>query len=512
MSTLMLGLGHTAGATRAAEEVFMVSVHPPVTYLGTFFLTLMLTLAGCGQQGGSEGATADQALSPTATAAPEADVLTDEQLLNLVRVSYPFVAMYNVNNKMVMDRNNPLGTGGWNRIKANTRLTDHTMQAIARPNNDTLYVTAALDLTNEPVILEAPPFDSTYVSLMVTGYDHYVNIPMSTRQGHFSEPSRILFYTERTPGYAGEPVEGVDIISEMTGDYVSAVYRVMPHANEPERMERNAAAMQAIKVIPLSAYRNGTAAEPASRVAFPAVGSDFDVFENNFLEVMQFVANHTTFQADDEVDQKFLAAVEPLGVVPGRKFDPTRVTALDGTRLREIAQRFAEQQRARAVDPEFMQQAATAMFLPKGLMSSELLTFQSVIGPIGQPAEEAVYPSIATADGEPMNAMYDYVIRMAPDEMPPATAFWSATLYDTANGFFMPNGRKKYSVGENGGMKLDEDGGIAIYIAAEQPEGIPGENWLPLVRGDYMIDVIMRIYAPDLARFAEWGLPVAERL
>jgi hypothetical protein len=101
-----------------------------------------------------------------------------------------------------------------------------------------------LDLRNEPMILKAPAFDSTYVSLMVTGYDHYVNIPMSTRQGDFSEPSEILFYTARTPGYAGEAVEGVEKIAEMSGDFVSAIYRVMPHGNEPERLQRNLDAMQ----------------------------------------------------------------------------------------------------------------------------------------------------------------------------------------------------------------------------------------------------------------------------
>jgi hypothetical protein len=37
----------------------------------------------------------------------------------------------------------------------------------------------------------------------------------------------------------------------------------------------------------------------------------------------------------------------------------------------------------------------------------------------------------------------------------------------------MPNDRKKYRVDENRGMKLDDDGGIAIYVAAEQPERVP---------------------------------------
>jgi hypothetical protein len=74
----------------------------------------------------------------------------------------------------------------------------------------------------------------------------------------------------------------------------------------------------------------------------------------------------------------------------------------------------------------------------------------------------------------------------------------------------MPNDRKKYSVGENAGMKLEADGGIEVHVAAEQPEGVPDENWLPLVRGDYPVDVLMRIYAPDLERFAAWKAPKVE--
>ena len=108
--------------------------------------------------------------------------------------------------------------------------------------------------------------------------------------------------------------------------------------------------------------------------------------------------------------------------------------------------------------------------------------------------------------------MNDYVIRMTRDVMPPATAFWSATLYDTENGFFLPNDRKKYSIGENAGMKLNADGGIEIYLAAEKPEGVAEENWLPMPRGDYGVDVIMRLYAPDLERFEAWTAPIAEKV
>jgi hypothetical protein len=145
-------------------------------------------------------------------------------------------------------------------------------------------------------------------------------------------------------------------------------------------------------------------------------------------------------------------------------------------------------------------------------MTQELLTFQSVIGPIGQPAEEAVYPAIATADGQPMSAANDYRIHMSADELPPAKAFWSITLYGTENGFFIPNDRKKYSVSLNGGMQLDANGGITIAITAEKPDDVPEDNWLPIERADYGIGPILRIYAPDLEKFADWKPPVAKRV
>lgn len=109
----------------------------------------------------------------------------------------------------------------------------------------------------------------------------------------------------------------------------------------------------------------------------------------------------------------------------------------------------------------------------------------------------------------------DYVLAFSaasrPDALPPAKAFWSVTLYDTENGFFIPNDHKKYSVGENAGFKLDENGGIRIAIAAEQPEGTPEENWLPIERQDVERNVIMRLYNPDLEKFKRLTPPQAKK-
>ena len=94
-----------------------------------------------------------------------------------------------------------------------------------------------------------------------------------------------------------------------------------------------------------------------------------------------------------------------------------------------------------------------------------------------------------------MNALHDYVIKMTKDELPPALAFWSVTLYDTKNGWFIPNKENKYSVGQNAGYKLNADGGIEIHIAANKPAGVPPENWLPINREDQGISPMLRLYA-----------------
>ncbi|UCG88155.1 MAG: hypothetical protein JSW71_06325, partial [Gemmatimonadota bacterium] len=52
---------------------------------------------------------------------------SDAQVENLVTRSYQYVAMYNVNNKFAQ-------TQGGNTLVADTRLKDHMMRDIARPN------------------------------------------------------------------------------------------------------------------------------------------------------------------------------------------------------------------------------------------------------------------------------------------------------------------------------------------------------------------------------------------
>jgi hypothetical protein len=432
-------------------------------------------------------------------------ILSDKQVENIVKRSYQYVALYNVTNKFAMKQ------GGWNTLQADTELKDHTVKEIARPNNDTFYTTAMLDLRAEPFILDLPAFGSQYVSLMVTAYDHYVGVPKTTGHGDFEKPEKILLYSDRTQNYKGEDVDGVDMIYKANGDFVSAVLRVMPHASDPARFEGIVEKIKSVRIQSLSAFK-GEDPKHSEEVDFPDVGkTDLDVFENNLLEVMQFVFNHISFDPDDTMDQAVLKAYKPLGIVPGGNYNPEKVK-IDGQRFRAEASQIQQEYLGKLTDPNLTKEMAPKMFKPKGFTDLETVLTVSIIGPIGLPMEEAMYPNVTSLDGKPMNALNDYVIKMSKEEMPPDQAFWSLTLYDKANGFFIPNDRKKYSVGENGGYQLNDDGGIDIYVAAEKPDGVPEENWLPLNRKDEEIDLVLRVYVPDLEKMKTWQAPKAVKL
>jgi len=346
----------------------------------------------------------------------------------------------------------------------------------------------------------------------VTGYDHYVNVPMSVTKGDFKKPEKVLFYTSRTQGYDGSMVEGVDRVVEMTGDFVSAVFRVMPHANDKTLFEKIIAQMKSVKVMTLSELQ-GKPAIAINDVQFPNVGqTDPDVYENNFLEVMQFVVNHTSFDSSSDVDKAFLAAIKPLGVEPGKAFDKNTAVNFDGKRFRAITEKVRKSEFARTMDPAQTAKHSLSLFQPKGKITQDLLLLQSVVGPIGLPTTEAVYLPVISDDGQPLNAQNDYIITMSKNEMPPAKVFWSLTLYDTANGFFIPNNYKKYSVGENAGMKINSVGGIDVYVSAKKPEVVPSENWLPITRKDENLDIILRIYVPDMELLEAWSVPKAEKM
>ena len=50
---------------------------------------------------------------------------------------------------------------------------------------------------------------------MVAGYDHFVDIPLSTRQGDFDKPQKMLLDAASTEGCGGEKIDAIDVIPRL---------------------------------------------------------------------------------------------------------------------------------------------------------------------------------------------------------------------------------------------------------------------------------------------------------
>jgi hypothetical protein len=116
------------------------------------------------------------------------------------------------------------------------------------------------------------------------------------------------------------------------------------------------------------------------------------------------------------------------------------------------------------------------------------------------------------ADGNTLNGGSDYQLRFAADNLPPAKAFWSVTLYDRKTYKLVDNVIDRFSIGDRTqGIKYEKDGSLGIYIDHTTP-GLESEaNWLPAPQGDFYL--LLRIYIPEAAAVAQtWEPPAVTRL
>ena len=123
------------------------------------------------------------------------------------------------------------------------------------------------------------------------------------------------------------------------------------------------------------------------------------------------------------------------GIEPGKTYDPDKALKIDGKRFRDVSLRIKDEELAKMNNPEMSKAILPRLFQTKGQRTLEPMLLQPVVGPIGLPMKEAMYPPVVTSDGTPVNALYDYVVQMIKDELPPANGSWSLALYDQENGF-----------------------------------------------------------------------------
>lgn len=413
----------------------------------------------------------------------------ESDLKSVAREAYiytlPLIEMEAVRARMI-------GMGGsQNTIYARRMLADHTSRGVTSPNNDTLYASAWLDLSQGPVTITLPELGKRYFSLQLM--DFYTNsfAVLGTR----TTGSAAGTYTLIGPNDAA-PANG-NVVRAPTVR-VWALGRTL--VDGPQDLEA-ANKVQAGVTIAGPKVDGGTQHRTFARGRAPDAA-----WRDYFAEASRLLADYRPHATDLAV----LRRIAPLGL--GTSFTPEKFTESDQAAI----EAGINQARAFVTDPRVRGLAANGWYYPGATLGNfgQDYLARAVVARTGLaalPREEAMYMR-PTGDGG--NALYDgnkmWRIHFDAGKLPPVNAFWSLTMYErTADGqsFFTQNPLNRFSIGDRTpGLKPNADGSLDIFIGHADPGGERTSNWLPAPAGAFTMT--LRAYLPQQALLSgDYRLP-----
>ncbi|HKU81598.1 MAG TPA: DUF1214 domain-containing protein, partial [Candidatus Tumulicola sp.] len=105
----------------------------------------------------------------------------------------------------------------------------------------------------------------------------------------------------------------------------------------------------------------------------------------------------------------------------------------------------------------------------------------------------------------------NYVLHFERDQLPPANAFWSLTMYD-AQGFQVANPIDRFAIGDRDALRFNADGSLDLYVQHANPGADKEPNWLPAPAGG-ALGLTLRLYAPKPeALDGRWNPPPVSRV
>ncbi|UWE07744.1 DUF1254 domain-containing protein [Actinacidiphila bryophytorum] len=364
-------------------------------------------------------------------------------------------------------------------------------RAVVRPNFDTLYSNAWLDLTGGPVRLSVADTGGRYFMLpMLDMWTDVFAAPGSRTTG--TGPQE---YTVVGPGYGGDIPAGTQVVRAPT-PYVWVIGRTQ--TDGPADYPAVNAVQDGFRLTPLSPDQQQLP-DPDSRTAPGADAPTEPLALVNGLTGTEFLARACDVLATvppHPTDFSVLARIADLGVVPGQPFDAGRFSAdqlaeIDAGATHALAQ-------MRAAQPTLGTQANgwSSVLQTIGVYGNDYFqrAVVTLLGLGANPPDDAVYPLLNTdADGERLTGAHDYVIHFDADALPPVEAFWSVTMYD-AEGFQAPNELDRYALGDRDPLTYNADGSLDLHLGRENPGPEREPNWLPAPEGP--LGVTLRLYAP----------------
>lgn len=438
----------------------------------------------------------------------EENSLTPEEARAIAKEAYiygfPLVDNYRVSYAYFVDKENPEYKGPWNQIRNFSRVFTPEDKAVQTPNSDTYYSFLGLDLRTEPVVLTVPAIEQNrYFSLQLVDAYTFNFDYIGTRTTGNGGGSFLI----AGPNWKGEKPSGIEKVIYAETDLVLVPYRTQLF--NPGDSGNVKKIQEGYKAQALSAFLGQPAPKAADAIAFikpltPEQQRSSPEFFNVLNFTLQFCPTHSS---EVELMERF----SKLGIGAGKNFEieklsPEIKTAIEqgmADAWAEFAELKKEMDAGKVVSGDCF---GTREFLKNNYLYRMTA---AVIGIYGNSKEEAMYPLyLVDANGNQLDGNNKYTVTFLPDQLPPANAFWSLTLYELPSSLLYANPINRYLL--NSPMlpdfKRNADGGLTLYIQNASPGKDLEANWLPAPNGPFFL--VLRIYWPkEEALNGTWKQP-----
>ncbi len=366
---------------------------------------------------------------------------------------------------------------------------------VIRPNADTLYSSAWLDLSKEPLILHVPDtHDRYYLMQFMDAWTETFSVPGKRTTGTGENIFAIV-----GPGWKGTLPQRAHRIDSPT-NMVWLLGRTQ--TNGPADYDFVHAIQRGYTLMPLSLYPDGARPQAAALAGRgrggmtpPMLVSKLTIFDffSTFLQLL-------TANPPHKGDEAMMAELARAGIVPGKPF------AMPSPEFEAGAQAAAR--RLDALEDATGKPGKTGWAgggMHVGRYGTDYFQRAAVarIGLGANPPEDAVYMHCRVdSESRELNGSHNYKIHF--DKTPPVRAFWSLTMY-SADGYFIANPLNRFAIGDRDKLQFNPDGSLDIYIQHASPGPAKESNWLP--SGTDRFNLSLRMYWPA----AEFTPPAVER-
>jgi hypothetical protein len=390
---------------------------------------------------------------------------------------YPLVEMYRLRYKAVFDPDNKNRTPV-NHFRHLRKLLDDTATTVVAPNSDTLYSSAWLDLSQEPIVLDVPDTKGRYYVMQFM--DFYTN--------NFAYVGKRATGTESGsfaiigPGWKGTLPEGLNRIQAPT----NAVWLLGRTLVDDEYDLPTVHAIQDKYLLtPLSSWSKKERAKPGiEKLGLPA----YDLSDPlNFFVLLNVALSEN---APPSREDALMSLFRQIGVGPGKT---SKIDELDSPTAKGLLRAVDMGQRLIASlssgRPVVNGWLAPSPYHGKFGDDYHYRAYIAKFALAANDPEEAYNFSTSQGDGDrPLNGSRNYVVRFEKGELPPVDGFWSLTMYRIPGFFFVKNTIGRYSVGDRSKqLRYEKDGSLEIYIQRDSPGKDKESNWLPAPKGDFAL-------------------------